>query len=847
MSYTNFPHNRQRTVYVGGFGGEVNENILTLAFIPFGDIVDVSIPLDNETGKHRGFGFVEFELPRDAAAAIDNMHDTEIYGKTIRRLTKMKSTGGNLEPMPFVRKWGSAVDGENGAEGSQPVISDERFENDASKMASSAKHRNRSHSKSPSKKHRKRSSRSPEKKKHKKRSRSRESKHRKRDKSREAKRGKDDREEPYLQQKISAFPPPSDYLHQVQQRHQQEMQQLQQKPIPLMQLQFKQETDYGGAEQQNYAQFGQMESPQQNSRQIILPPPQSQEEQELQQDPEKKNDALSAALAAAAMVAQKLGKGGLISGAGAAVVSSMDLLNRVPQATQKATPLAETVLAKEIVKREPSEQNDQLAEEQRQRELRRKSRWSTTKSFVPGMPTILPSDIDENQRQVYLLQMEIEETTRRLRQSDFGQNVDPAERHPPTILMSPSPEPVYDATGKRLNTREVRKRQEIEQRRHEKIQALLRLNPNYKPPADYRPPNIKLHDKVWIPQEEHPEINFVGLLIGPRGNTLKALEAETGAKIIIRGKGSIKEGKLANRTGPLPGENEPLHAYVTSTDREAIKRGCDKIREIINAALMIPDGQNELRKLQLRELALLNGTLRPEDVLSGARCTNCGSDQHKTWECMEAPNVTANVICTACGGAGHIARDCKNPRPGFDGAVMDAEYSALMAELGEKPPISLEAGTAPPLVGGKPIPGFPGSGLRPRFALPAPTPIVRVNLAKQQNTPQQQSVSGGGYPGWDGAGFYGFSGLPGQDPAAAAAAWAAWQAGQSGFPSPVPPPPGGGFGHANMEAASTPGTSAGGLAMFPPPPPPPPPAPKHEVKEEFDSILSAPAPPPPPS
>ena len=29
-----------------------------------------------------------------------------------------------------------------------------------------------------------------------------------------------------------------------------------------------------------------------------------------------------------------------------------------------------------------------------------------------------------------------------------------------------------------------------------------------------------------IPQEEHPDINFVGLLIGPRGNTLKNLEKE---------------------------------------------------------------------------------------------------------------------------------------------------------------------------------------------------------------------------------------------------------------------------------------------------------------------------------
>ena len=43
--------------------------------------------------------------------------------------------------------------------------------------------------------------------------------------------------------------------------------------------------------------------------------------------------------------------------------------------------------------------------------------------------------------------------------------------------------------------------------------------------------------------EAHPEINFMGLLIGPRGNTMKKLEAETGAKIMIRGKGTQKEGK----------------------------------------------------------------------------------------------------------------------------------------------------------------------------------------------------------------------------------------------------------------------------------------------------------------
>lgn len=56
---------------------------------------------------------------------------------------------------------------------------------------------------------------------------------------------------------------------------------------------------------------------------------------------------------------------------------------------------------------------------------------------------------------------------------------------------------------------------------------------------------MKVSDKVMIPQEEHPDINFVGLLIGPRGNTLKAMEKDTGAKIIIRGKGSVKEGKVS--------------------------------------------------------------------------------------------------------------------------------------------------------------------------------------------------------------------------------------------------------------------------------------------------------------
>ena len=44
----------------------------------------MQIPIDYETSKHRGFAFVEFELAEDASAAIDNMNESELYGRTIR-------------------------------------------------------------------------------------------------------------------------------------------------------------------------------------------------------------------------------------------------------------------------------------------------------------------------------------------------------------------------------------------------------------------------------------------------------------------------------------------------------------------------------------------------------------------------------------------------------------------------------------------------------------------------------------------------------------------------------------------------------------------------------------------
>jgi splicing factor 1 len=142
---------------------------------------------------------------------------------------------------------------------------------------------------------------------------------------------------------------------------------------------------------------------------------------------------------------------------------------------------------------------------------KRKSRWAseTVRTAIPGLPTIMPANMNEQQQQLYILHLKIEETSRQLRSGDLGIRLNQADR-------SPSPEPIYSHDGKRLNTREVRTRKKLEDQRHDLILEATKLNPEYRPPTDYKAPNRKIEDKVFIPQEHHPETNFVGLLIGPR-------------------------------------------------------------------------------------------------------------------------------------------------------------------------------------------------------------------------------------------------------------------------------------------------------------------------------------------
>lgn len=76
------------TIYVGGLDTKlVTAATLSEAFIPFGEIVGITLPkpeAPSSTDIHRGFGYVEFEEAPDAKEAIDNMNQSELFGRVIK-------------------------------------------------------------------------------------------------------------------------------------------------------------------------------------------------------------------------------------------------------------------------------------------------------------------------------------------------------------------------------------------------------------------------------------------------------------------------------------------------------------------------------------------------------------------------------------------------------------------------------------------------------------------------------------------------------------------------------------------------------------------------------------------
>ncbi|XP_074640317.1 poly(U)-binding-splicing factor PUF60-like [Tubulanus polymorphus] len=71
-------------IYVGSINFEIKEDTIKQAFMPFGPIKSVNLSWDPVTNKHKGFAFIEYELPEAAHLALEQMNGVMIGGRNIK-------------------------------------------------------------------------------------------------------------------------------------------------------------------------------------------------------------------------------------------------------------------------------------------------------------------------------------------------------------------------------------------------------------------------------------------------------------------------------------------------------------------------------------------------------------------------------------------------------------------------------------------------------------------------------------------------------------------------------------------------------------------------------------------
>jgi RNA recognition motif-containing protein len=71
-------------LYVGNLAFHTTEDVLQQAFSRFGEVTEVRVMLDRESGRSRGFAFVSMATNEGAQKAIENMNGKDLDGRALR-------------------------------------------------------------------------------------------------------------------------------------------------------------------------------------------------------------------------------------------------------------------------------------------------------------------------------------------------------------------------------------------------------------------------------------------------------------------------------------------------------------------------------------------------------------------------------------------------------------------------------------------------------------------------------------------------------------------------------------------------------------------------------------------
>ncbi|CDP05215.1 unnamed protein product [Coffea canephora] len=273
---------------------------------------------------------------------------------------------------------------------------------------------------------------------------------------------------------------------------------------------------------------------------------------------------------------------------------------------------------------------------------RRKTRWDVGDAQIKLLGPMHLSEFynqfkeSELDPEINDLKMQLVEINSKLQSSDVQDDRPEEER-------SPSPEPMYNNLGIRINTREVRLRRRLSDERTLIISKLVEKNPTFKTPL--KPKLTKLFKKLYVPVKEYPTYNFIGLIIGPRGNTQKKMEKETGAKIYLRGKGALKALEKRGQAG-----NEDLHVRVEADNKRSLDAAVAMIEKLL---IPFADGVNVHKRAQLAELARLEGTYKDKNT-----CNTCKEQGHREYACPFRKSTFRGITCDSCGSFCHPTSNC---------------------------------------------------------------------------------------------------------------------------------------------------------------------------------------------
>jgi len=70
-------------IYVGNLGYDLTEDDLKTAFVSFGEVDSARVIVDRDSGRSKGFGFVEMPVSTQAQSAIDSLNGTELKGRSV--------------------------------------------------------------------------------------------------------------------------------------------------------------------------------------------------------------------------------------------------------------------------------------------------------------------------------------------------------------------------------------------------------------------------------------------------------------------------------------------------------------------------------------------------------------------------------------------------------------------------------------------------------------------------------------------------------------------------------------------------------------------------------------------